>query len=73
MKNNFNEYATKGTTNYNILELHYKGYPPTSIDCILGLLMGEAHRVIVDYWAWDKKKHSNKRVRRQSKTMVVGE
>lgn len=42
----------------NILAKHYDGVEPSRIDIDLGLVPGEAHMTIVDFWMFDKAKKS---------------
>ena len=37
-----------------ILRKHFEGVSPSSIDRQLGLVRGDAHSAIVEYWSFDK-------------------
>lgn len=55
----FDDYAKPGTKRRRILDMHYQGMPPSRIDARLGLMPGEAHDIVVDYWDWDDAIHHN--------------
>ena len=53
----YKSYCKEGTQERAILDLHFQGYAPSQIDSELELLLGTAHRVVTEYWAWDKRQY----------------
>jgi len=66
MKSNLDEYAESGTLERKIIDQHFKGKPPSTIDFELHLLDGQARRTVIAYWAFDKASHYRHHVRKRT-------
>lgn len=49
----YESYVKENATRERVLSKHYDGKPPSEIDSELGLLPGDARRIVVNWWKYD--------------------